>query len=286
MIVRLSGGLGNQLFQYAFGMAQSIQRKEPLLLDDFSFQRDPLREYALESYQIGAKKLSSMQKIACNLVYYANRKLHFIPKGKAKFGFYYETDSFLLEKVADTKARYFDGCWQNEAYFAQLKPVLQKEFSYQSKLDTEKENFLEKIKKTTSVAVHVRHGDYLTTFNQTIYEIPSNTYYRQAMQYMKEKYPDCVFYFFSDDTAWCRQEFKEEKDCEFAEFTTPSTAQEDIHLMRQCDHYIIANSTFSWWAAFLGSKEESVRIAPKNWYKDPEKNTAAKKALLKEYLLI
>ncbi len=286
MIVRLSGGLGNQMFQYAFGRAASIQKNEPLFIDDFSFQRDPLREYALEQYQIEARKMSGVSKIYYNALFYANRKLHFVPRGVAKCGMYYESAEFVQDDVVDINAKYYEGCWQNAAYFAICEKELKKELTYQGIMSQELTELAQKLREGTTVAVHVRHGDYLNAFNQTIYEVPEVTYYQHAMQYMKQLYPHCSFYFFSDDMDWCVEQFGKEESCVFPKVQTSHTAQEDIYLMQQCSHFIIANSSFSWWAAWLGADEYSTCIAPKKWYKDTRMNDGVKKALLQNFILM
>lgn len=286
MIVRLSGGLGNQMFQYAFGRATSIQKNEPLFIDDFSFQRDSLREYALGQYQIEARKISGVSKIYYNTLFYANRKLHFVPRGVVKCGMYYESAEFMQDDVLALNAKYYEGCWQNTAYFAKYEKELKKELTYQGIMSQELTELAQKLREGTTVAVHVRHGDYLNAFNQTIYEVPEATYYQHAMQYMKKLYPHCSFYFFSDDMDWCMEQFGKEESCVFPKVQTPHTAQEDIYLMQQCSHFIIANSSFSWWAAWLGADECSTCIAPKDWYKDTRMNDGVKKALLQNFILM
>lgn len=286
MIVRLSGGLGNQMFQYAFGRALSQKKGESLYLDDFSFNRDELRDYALENYSLKAQKLSFSRQVYYNIMFYYNRKFPFIPRGEEKYGMYYEKEVFCLDDGINVDAKYYDGCWQNEAYFSLCLTELREELTYRGKLSKEKEELVKKMNRAISVAVHVRHGDYLNDNNKLIYEIPMVSYYLNAMQLIKSIYPKSVFFFFSDDLEWCKSHFGNREDSVFPCFDVPCTAQEDIYLMQQCDHYIIANSSFSWWAACLGKKDKTICIAPKTWLKNRKINEDVKKALLKEFILL
>lgn len=286
MIVRLSGGLGNQLFQYAFGRSLAIARGEQLFLDDFAFQRDKTREYALQYYPIKAKRLKGVRKLYYNGMIYLDRVFRFMPKGQNKFGLYYEKDDFGFVDLKKDNAVYYNGCWQNVAFLDGMKELLKQELVYSQALDEKKQNVLKYIKENNMVAVHVRHGDYLNAQNQNSYEVPTVEYYRKAIKYLREKQPDCKFMFFSDDMKWCKDFFEKEQQCMFFEELENNSAQEDMFFMQQCKHFIIANSSFSWWAALLGETANSVKIAPKQWYCNNTLNEKAKVALFKDYILL
>lgn len=286
MIVRLSGGLGNQLFQYAFGRVVALEREEELLLDDFAFQRDKNREYALQYYPIKAKKILGIRKIYYNSIIYLNRVFRFMPNGQSKFGIYFEKEDFGFEDLKNNKADYYCGCWQNESFFDGIKKILKQELVYSQELDMSKRKVLRYIQENNVVAVHVRHGDYLNVENQKSYEVPSIGYYRRAIEYLQKREKDCKFVFFSDDMKWCKDFFGQEKQCVFFEELENNSAQEDMFFMQQCKHFIIANSSFSWWAAWLGEKTNSIKIAPTKWYCDNGLNERAKAALLRNYILL
>ena len=286
MIVRLSGGLGNQMFQYAFGRAVSIVKGEELYLDDYAFKRDPKREYALGLYNINAKQLGGIKKIYFNIMFYLNRKIHFIPKGKSKFGMYYEKNEFEKEEINKIDALYFEGYWQNINYFDNISHILKNELAFKGRIRKEVKELGKTLLDNIVIAVHVRHGDYLNINNKLIYEVPDAEYYRRAMQYMRQLFPECSFCFFSDDIDWCIEEFGKEKNCIFPARDTSYTAQEDIYLMQQCSHYIIANSSFSWWAAFLGAGDNTICVAPQKWYKDELLNEKVRKGLLCNFILM
>lgn len=286
MIVRLSGGLGNQMFQYAFGRAFSLEKGEKLLFDDFSFSRDPLRKFALFGYTIETKKIGIWTKLFYNFLYYLNRKYLFIKRGNTRCGIFYERQFFVYENLRECNARYYDGCWQNVNYFEQVKEIIKKELTYQGGLSESAKEWLEKIKSCEAVVVHVRHGDYLNENNRNIYEVPKKSYYDKAINYIRRRFPESFFFFFSDDMDWCKKNFGEEKNCFFIDKSSVDLEQENIFLMQNCKHFIIANSSFSWWGAWLGMKDDSVCIAPEKWFVDKNMNEEAKKALLKNFIMI
>lgn len=279
VIVRLSGGLGNQLFQYAFGRALAIKRNEELFIDDFSFRRDRLRCYELQYYPINANRVSNIKRIYYNTIFLLNRKINIITAGVCKYKMYFEKEVFSLENLEGNNAEYFHGCWQNVAYFADIKEILRKELTYSRELPQEKQRILDEIRQQNMVAIHVRHGDYMSEANQKIYRVPSPEYYQKSMAYLRERQPDCRFLFFSDDIEWCKEKFGRESDCLFIEEIEDNSPQEDMYFMQQCKHFIIANSSFSWWAAWLGP-EDAIKIAPKSWYHNEDIDKRAVKALL------
>ncbi|MCQ2520968.1 MAG: alpha-1,2-fucosyltransferase [Lachnospiraceae bacterium] len=285
MIIRLSGGLGNQMFQYAMGRAVSEAKGEKLYIDTYGFKRDPQREYALGNYPIKAEILKGIKNLWYIILFYGNRKLHFAKPGKKKAGIYIENGFFQYEELVNNKARFYEGCWQNIRYFERIKCDLAEELDGGKQLGESCRSLHQRILETTSVAVHVRRGDYLTYNNQTIYAMPSQDYYRKAMAYIRTNTKNPVFYFFSDDMEWCKKEFALEDSCVISSDLEKSS-QEDLYLMQSCKHHIIANSSFSWWAAYLGKKEESIQIAPEKWYVEEKVNEMVKEAILNGFKLI
>ena len=121
----------------------------------------------------------------------------------------------------------------------------------------------EYINNNFCVAVHIRRGDYLNY--SYLNEICNKQYYDQAIQYFKNKYNFCSFVFFSDDILWCKEKFKEIKNSIFVDWNTKDQSYLDLYMMSLCQNNIIANSTFSWWGAYLNNNNEKIVICPKFW---------------------
>ena len=268
MIVRLSGGLGNQMFQYAFGLAAAQEWGEPLYIDTFAYLRDRARCYELSKLNVDAKKIGFIKQLKYNL--------NIFSKGCIE----YEHTLFGTQNLNKNK-EYFFGCWQNVMYFKEIKVQLNSIYTCQCK-NVNVSKIAEEIKHTASVAIHVRHGDY--TRLENIYVIQSIRYYMEAMEYIENRIKSPQYYIFSDDIAWCRDEFKNTGNIHFV---TGNSTVEDYFLMLKCKHHIIANSTFSWWPAWFSCDDKSsINIAPKYWFKDISANKRVKGAMLEEFVVL
>lgn len=272
MIVRLTGGLGNQMFQYAFGLASAQERSEPLYIDIFAYVRDCKRHYELGALNVDAKVVDIVQLLKYNFI------IFFCKKNQKKI----EYEHNLFEKQdLDTDKEYYFGCWQNIEYFKQIKGQLFRMYTFQCK-NTNVNMLAEQMTQDASVAVHVRHGDYLQL--DDMYIIQNIQYYLDAMKYIEKRIELPQYYIFSDDIDWCRNEFT---GIDNMHFITGNSTVEDYWLMLKCRHHIIANSTFSWWPAWLSIDDKSsINIAPKYWFRDTFMNQKVKKALLEEFVLI
>ena len=161
---------------------------------------------------------------------------------------------------------YLSGYWQSEKYFSTVVPMIRNQFSPKTPLDGVNIALQEKLKSQNSVAVHVRRGDYATTasYNSFFGTLPMK-YYEDAIRLMNQKVGDPVFYFFSDDPAWCKATFSTMR-AQYIDHNQGEDAYKDLLLMSACSHAIIANSTFSWWGAWLNGNSGKVVIAPKHWF--------------------
>ena len=130
------------------------------------------------------------------------------------------------------------------------------------------------------MAVHVRHGDYLSPQNRNTYVCLPFNYYQKAISYLEEKIENLTIYVFSDDINWCKQQFQFTKNVVFIDESISNSAQVDFELMRNCKHFVIANSTFSWWPAWLAANHDKIVIAPKTWFYDERDNQAVRQGLL------
>jgi hypothetical protein len=270
IVTKLMGGLGNQMFQYAAGMALAQKYHVPLLLDDSFLAKDPAgaytkREFALQ--QLNAQvHLSDESTLA-----FFNRRgvLERIFSPLKRKRILSEGPSFTGDFFKAGPTVYLDGFWQSEQYFIAIREQLLQEFTPRYELENIAGETLHEIGACESVAVHVRRGDYASLQSaENFHGLLTVQYYAAAMNLMRRKIEDCRFFIFSDDIEWCRQNFKEGADLNFIANKAPYSSA-DLFLMKACRHNIIANSSYSWWSAWLNTHHEKTVIAPAQWYAKP-----------------
>ena len=279
IIVKLQGGLGNQLFQYATGRSLSLRHEVNLKLDTSYFSQEGAggtnRFYELEKYTICAEiatqqeisKIKGSESIISkiqNRLFVGNENV-FKEKG---FAF----DANIFSAGSDI---YLDGYWQSYKYFENIRDLLKKELTLRESAMGENKEYLEYIKTTEAVCVHVRRGDYVhNTKTNSFHGICDFSYYLTAIQHMKSQIQTPHFYIFSDDPSWCREHLIVGDDVTLLDHNDSDHAHEDLRLMTACKHFIISNSTFSWWAGWLSDYEDKIVIAPKRWFRDETIDTS------------
>ena len=274
IILQLSGGIGNQLFQYAFGKAFAIRNRCKLVLDVQSFNYDVLREFALDNYSIEAQ-IATIEEI--NRV--KNGSVSFSKRLFAMFGVrrinYFDLPYLIEpafsydENVVKYRKRdvYFQGYWQSEKYFNSIRSVLLHDFKLKKQVSVVTNEWLLKIKSSQSVSVHIRRGDYISNSEtNSFHGICPISYYEKALDYFTKKDCNTVFFIFSDDIAWAKETFNAYQNC-FAVSDVPYD-YEELFLLSKCKNNIIANSTFSWWGAWLNENSEKIVIAPEKWFEN------------------
>ncbi len=272
IVVRLMGGLGNQLFQYAAAKQLSILNNAELYFDTSFFSTKPIdniqRKFELDVFNIDYKiatdemlhhfhgtEFNNTELVLTKLLSFGKFK-------KYKFSKYGFDEHFL-----DLKGNYYlRGFFQSEKYFSTIKNIIREELMIEDKhlpLDTELVN---RIKNSeNSVSIHIRRGDYIRNLtSMDAHGICSKDYYVKSIKLIREKLgtDDIHFYIFTDDANWVRNEMNWNIDCTLISDKKPI---EDFYLMSLCKHNIIANSTFSWWAAWLNKNENKSIILPKQW---------------------
>ena len=267
IIVKIKGGLGNQLFQYALGRAVALHHKLPLKLDLTIFKTYKLHRYLLDQFAIQADIATENDIINLkgrkNVLFSALRKAGLI---KRKSYFKEKRSSYFDASVFKNNFVYFDGYWQNELYFLDIRELLLRELSPISSMSDLGCDYLNCIKNSNSVSVHVRRGNYLNTKNVNVLDVD---YYMKAAEYVRKNLEKPTFYVFSDDLEWCKNSLGFLDDCIYLDRT--KTEIDDLKLMSFCRHNIIANSSFSWWGAWLNQNPKKTVIAPKGWLlNDPD----------------
>lgn len=280
LMIRLMGGMGNQMFQYARGKALEKQGKGPVFYDDSAYEDDDLRSYALQSFRVAITKApqSEIDKYRrIRRLYYSIRyhvKISTLPsyqheKKDYKYGRYWNSG-------------YLEGYWQNEKYFLNIREILQKEFVYKGELTDKQKEIIQEMHQGNSVAVHVRRGDYLSEKNRYTYVCLPIIYYQRAISYLQNNIENLRLYIFSDDIPWCKENFLEYENLMYIDESVSNSAQTDFELMRNCKHFIIANSTFSWWPAWLADNEDKTVVAPIQWFFNEKDNRDVRRGLLSE----
>lgn len=273
VIVKVWGGLGNQLFQYAFGQYLSQKLHTGAKYDvqvKLNIKNFTAREFGLSSFNTNVD-LAAAAEIQ-NLRYQGSLTLERINRKLAqKFpGLYkhYRIEPVTHQKESLLQAMddcYYDGYWQSYKFLEPIEQVLRKEITLRHPLNPAAQKTESAIELSSSAGVHIRRSDYLGLQHMNICHL---SYYENAIQYLESKITGIKFFIFTDDAEWCRAHFKEPKFI-VVEGNQP---HEDLILLSKCKHTIIANSSFSWWAAWLNDHGGKTVIAPDRWHNRDNNN--------------
>lgn len=271
IISQIIGGLGNQMFQYAAGRAVSLEHREELLLDTSGFANYELHQgFELQrifSCPITIASEMDLKKILC----YRNKTIIRRLCSALKLC----TNNFIVEphfhywagihKIS--KNSYLTGYWQSEKYFSHIAETIRTDFTFSIPLSEKNAKLAKQISQVNAVSLHVRRGDY--AFNPktaATHGLCSLDYYQAAIQLMAERVQQPYFYIFSDDTAWVKDNLMINFPHQFVDHNSGLESYNDMHLMSLCQHHIIANSSFSWWGAWLNTNVEKIVVAPQKWF--------------------
>lgn len=279
IIVRLIGGIGNQMFQYAVGRALSCKNKDELKLDVSCFVYERFRKYDLGALNISenfatAEEATELKFGKPALLRKLKRKISGDARKPAPS--YVKEEHFYYDpRILQLKGNlYLEGYWQSEKYFADIGDIIRNDFSFKECSAGRNLEIAQLIEKSESVAVHVRRGDYIT--DKAAIEILgacSSQYYNAAMDMMIEDISNPHFFIFSDDIAWAKHNLSAAPDISFVSNEAGSNEYDDLRLMSLCKHIIIANSSFSWWGAWLNRNPGKKVIAPARWFEAPDYDT-------------
>jgi hypothetical protein len=280
IITHLTGGLGNQMFQYAIGRKLSCMHKVPLKLDISGFREYTLRTYRLSHFAIPADFASDFD---IENVKFHNRTglLRALDSLTSRFQPYnlrnvYKEPFFPYDpNILKCKNHvYLEGYWQTEKYFKDIEETIRRDFTFVEEPDPRNQMLADQIRGSDSVSIHVRRGDYVTNPTTNAYHgTCSEDYYKNAIQIIKNRVNQPQFFIFSDDQTWVREHLDTGYPTVLVDFNGPDKDYEDLRLMSLCQHHIIANSSFSWWGAWLCQNTEKIVIAPRKWFNKPDINT-------------
>jgi len=282
IIVNLTGGLGNQMFQYALGRVLAQNNHDTLKLDLRSFSIfqsiDTLRTYELDVFQLSSRistRRESMRLSDPNpIIIVINRFLH-TTFSAYPAGFAMEKDHNFNPDIWDLRGDvYLQGFWQSEKYFSNHRELILNEFTFKSRPTRKNAILLKSINSSESVSVHVRRGDYVSNVQANKFHGTCDIgYYKKAIKDLAKKCKSPSFYVFSDDIEWCKKNLPISYPVTYVSHNQGEKSWEDMRLMSKCKHNIIANSSFSWWGAWLNTNPNKVVIAPKNWFRDKSVHT-------------
>lgn len=265
IISNLTGGLGNQMFQYAFGRYLSIKHKTLLKYHFTNALFNTQRRFELDVFNIQAaeaasedlQKLGIMQNRVLNRIFYLFDERYGIQFNKhivtQKYPYTFNSGYLAIKDNS-----YIQGYWADERYFKSIEDIIRKEFTPKEKLDEKNQKILEQIQNTMSVSIHVRRGDYIT--NRTnIPKFIGLDYYVNNINKIKKLIPNPVFFVFSDDIPWCKKNLDQlPNNIYYINHNTGKNSYKDLVLMSTCKHNIIANSSFSWWGEWLNKNRNKI----------------------------
>lgn len=264
-ITKISDGLGNQLFQYALGRSISYKKGTILKLDTSAFDRNyKFRNYQLDKYNIVKNDFTFIENFVYSNFYRIIKKIitKFNLKNKFYKNIYWEKKEFDFDSnVFKVNSNYFFGYWQDFRYFKDIRTILLDEFKLLEHLNSNNSQVMQEIKSTQSISLHVRRGDYLNITHQQVCDLE---YYKKAIDLITTEIKNPHFFIFSDDIEWVKENLQINYDKTFVDFNQ-NNPEYDLELMKSCKHNIIANSTFSWWGAWLNNNESKIVISPKYW---------------------
>lgn len=280
VIARIEGGLGNQLFQYAAARSLADRLGYELALDLRGLDENGDRPFQLDLYRIRASMASSQQ-------------LQSLPDwrssrwGRIRFNIskllpaFFPTPSFWplsfafdrrFDKISQPV--YLVGYWQSEKYFAWNRCRLLQDIQLVAELPA-CTPWLNEIRNTRSVALHIRRGDYVShTASAQFHGLCDMAYYLAAINALKVRFADIHVFVFSDEPAWARSNLRLDVPTHYVDANPTDVGYIDLELMRQCKHHVIANSSFSWWGAWLCNSHVQVVYSPCRWFADPATDTS------------
>lgn len=269
IVTRIRGGLGNQMFQYACGRAAALRLGTDLGLDLRDWAKDQPHPYALPHFKVQTVTPEGLPP---------GRGSGLLANVRAALGSKLETfrESSIgydpgIQSVSD--GTLLKGYWQSERYFADQEAAVRADFQFTEAPKGETARLLAEIEAAPAVSLHIRRGDYVSNAKyNAAHGTTGLDYYRKAADVVANAMPqDPVIYAFSDDPEWVRDNLSLPFELRFVSHNDGSTAHDDLRLMSACEHHIIANSSFSWWGAWLNPSKTKTVVAPAQWFGDPAK---------------
>ena len=277
IIVNVVGGLGNQMFQYAAGRALSLEHGLPLRLDVGEFALHAIHQgFELERIFSAPVSLAGKEDLRSILGWQSGRRaMRLLARPEARF---LRCSRLIIEPHFQyfsgirqiQNSCYLRGYWQSERYFSAVADAIRTDFTFRLLMSEENQRIAEKIAAVNAVSLHVRRGDYVSNpHTLSVHGVCSLEYYVRAIRHIAERVSDPVFFVFSDDLDWARDKFPIDYPCHYVNHNQGSESYNDMRLMSLCSHHVLANSSFSWWGAWLNPSDSKIVVAPRQWFAKP-----------------
>lgn len=272
LIIRLQGGLGNQMFQYAFGRSLALKTSRKLYFETYRLERDKQRYLMLDRFNTTLKFVSPMDRLCLKAM---RKKAFYWPAFallKSRHGFQMQ---YFREKSIQCNPQIFelqgnlilDGYWASYQYFQEYDAIIRQELKLNTPIPDCYCELAKQIQSTQAVALHVRRGDYVTDPGANKrHGLCPIIYYQAAVRRIQEQVEIPKFFVFSDDPDWVNSHLEIGTSFEVVRADASVGDVEDLRLMTLCKHFITANSTFSWWGAWLGEYADKKVIVPEQWF--------------------
>jgi hypothetical protein len=280
-IVKIYGGIGNQLFQYSFGRYLEETYGINIYYDIKTFQnsakftnRQPIIKELIPDISLFNKQYNSF-----DLIYRIKRKIvhDYFPKYTEIY-----VENILRNDIINVKTilhkKYFDGYWQSLNYLNPIENIIRREIIFDFNLSELCTKDINDIKVNNSCSIHIRRGDYLLPHNAKIFSECGINYFKESVKYILSNNPDSIFFVFSDDINWAKEIFIGSEYNFIDSYTNNPIA--DLFLMSNCSNNIISNSTFSWWASWLNVNPNKIIVSPKIWFNNVLRNEILIKNLI------
>jgi len=278
IITKLIGGLGNQLFQYAVARHLAERKQTILKIDISSFETYKLHKYSLWPFNIqenfaSFEEVASLKKrkhgiIDRTIMRILQRQSHPLTYVREK-SFHFDPE--ILNLPSGT---YLEGYWQSEKYFKNIEEIIRWEFTVKTMQTGRDRALAREIESCESVSVHIRRRDYVSDPNTNqVHGVCDINYYYCCAECLRGLVKTPLFYVFSDDPEWVYKNFTMPGPTTIIDHNGAEKCYEDLRLMSLCKHHIIANSTFSWWGAWLSTNQHKIVFAPKKWFNTNDRDT-------------
>lgn len=284
--VRLMGGLGNQMFQYAAARRLALKNETELKLDLGVFEgegnrSDTVRRHELHHFrlfptvQLGhSNRLFRLAGKTPGIWGQALAKLIVAWRRRGMVVPHDPTPGFNPAVLDAPDGAYLIGYWQSEKYFKEIKDTIRSDFTFKERLIGKNLELSRRIANSEAVSLHVRRGDYVTNPNATMrHGVLSLDYYRAGIRVVAGRASRPRIFIFSDDPGWCKANLQIDLPATFVDHNPEEQGYEDMRLMSLCKHHIIANSSFSWWGAWLNPSSDKIVVAPKQWFREQSVET-------------
>lgn len=274
--ISLSGGLGNQMFQYAAAKALATRLNTTLVIDLYTLEKKTQatkRYFELDIFDIQAEKRNTTKGKVLNKIFpFVQRHRKFF----SLFGFFTDTAAILYQPSFESLKGNITmmGNFQNEQYFKNIKDSIRQDFKFNKPLKGKNVELAKKLENVNSISIHIRRGDYITNKGAaTNFVTCDKSYYDNAINYILKAVSNPEFFIFSEDFEWIKENLNfENHPVTFVDWNKERDSHIDMQLMSLCKHNIIANSSFSWWSAWLNVNANKMVIAPSKWFQDETKN--------------